>query len=189
MTIAQSTIATTDWCTLSGDDVAARLTVEPSAGLTTAEVDARQAVFGPNRLAEPPRRSNLRVFLDQFNTGIVYVLAGAGILAGILGDIKDLVIIFVVLLVNAILGFAQEAKASNALAALERMLVTRVRVRRNGGTDEVAIDQLVPGDIVLLEAGDRVPADGRLLLAANLSIDESSLTGESVPVDKRSDSV
>ena len=177
------------WCSLSGDDVVARLGVEPTVGLSSDRVGELQASVGLNRLAEPPRRSKLRVFLDQFRTGIVYVLAGAGVLAGVLGDIKDLVIIFVVLFVNALLGYAQEAKASNALAALERMLVTQVRVRRNGATDEVAIDQLVPGDIVLLEAGDRVPADGRLLLAANLSVDESSLTGESVPVDKRADAV
>ena len=177
------------WCTLSGDEVVARLDVDPDAGLSSSQVAQLQATVGLNRLAEPPRRSKLRVFLDQFRTGIVYVLAGAGVLAGVLGDIKDLVIIFVVLFVNAVLGYAQEAKASNALAALERMLVTQVRVRRNGVIDEVAIDQLVPGDIVPLEAGARVPADGRLLHAANLSVDESSLTGASVPVDKRADAV
>ena len=178
-----------DWCALPGDQVVARLGVDSTDGLSTANVAERQATVGLNRLAEPPRRSKLRVFIDQFRTGIVYVLAGAGLLAGILGDIKDLVIIFVVLLVNAVLGYAQEAKASNALAALERMLITRVRVRRNGLTDEVPMDQLVPGDIVLLEAGDRVPADGRLLFAANLAVDESSLTGESVPVEKVADSI
>ena len=177
------------WCSMPNNDVVARMNVDPDVGLSSARVAELQASVGFNRLSEPPRRSKIRVFLDQFRTGIVYVLAGAGLLAGILGDIKDLVIIFVVLFVNAILGYAQEAKASNALAALERMLVTQVRVRRNGVTDEVSIDQLVPGDIVLLEAGDRVPADGRLLLAANLSVDESSLTGESVPVDKRADAV
>ena len=179
----------TDWCSLPSSQVAERLGVDPNVGLSATTVVDRQTTVGLNRLSEPPRRSKLRVFLDQFRTGIVYVLAGAGLLAGVLGDIKDLVIIFVVLFVNAVLGYAQEAKASNALAALERMLVTRVRVRRNGITDEVAMDQLVPGDIVLLEAGDRVPADGRLLLAANLSVDESSLTGESVPVEKRFDAL
>lgn len=177
------------WSALTGDQVAARLVVDCGVGLSAADVAERQGVVGLNRLAEPPRRSKLRVFLDQFRTGIVYVLAGAGLIAGVLGDIKDLIIIFVVLFVNAILGYAQEAKASNALAALEKMLITRVRVRRNGLTDEVAMDQLVPGDLVLLEAGDRVPADGRLMLAANLSVDESSLTGESVPVEKRADAV
>ena len=105
-------------------------------------------------------------------------------IAGALGDLKDTIVIAVVLLINAVLGYVQEAKASNALAALEEMLVARVRVRRDGDVVEVVTDDLVPGDVVLLEAGDRVPADGRLVLAANLSIDESSLTGESVPVEK-----
>jgi Ca2+-transporting ATPase len=173
-----------DWCDRRGDEVAELLGVDPLVGLDDVEVDDRRARTGPNRLAEPPARTQWAVFLDQFRSGIVYVLAGAGLLAGLLGDIKDLVVIFVVLLINAVLGFVQETKASNALAALERMLVTRVRVRRNGATGEITIDAVVPGDIVLLEAGDRVPADGRLLLAANLAIDESSLTGESVPVDK-----
>jgi len=178
-----------EWCAMAGPEVATQLGVDPQQGRSSTDVERLQSEVGLNRLAEPPRRSKIGVFIDQFRTGIVYVLAGAGLLAGILGDIKDLVIIFVVLLINAALGYAQEAKASNALAALERMLVTQVRVRRNGVTDEVAIDQLVPGDIVLLEAGDRVPADGRLLLAANLSVDEASLTGESVPVDKRADAI
>jgi Ca2+-transporting ATPase len=178
-----------DWCTLSSDEVVQRLGINASTGLSHAEVAERRALHGSNRLTEPPRRSKLLVFIDQFRAGIVYILAAAGLIAGLLGDIKDLVIIFVVLLINAIMGFAQESKASNALAALERMLVTQVRVRRNGVTDEVAIDEIVPGDIVLLEAGDRVPADGRLLLAVNLSVDESSLTGESVPVEKRADAL
>ena len=188
-TTSPSVAPAEEWCAMPSDEVVSRFGVDPQVGLSSAEVTALQSSVGFNRLAEPPRRSKIRVFLDQFRTGIVYVLAGAGLLAGLLGDIKDLVIIFVVLFINAALGYAQEAKASNALAALERMLVTQVRVRRNGVTDEVAIDQLVPGDIVLLEAGDRVPADGRLLLAANLSVDEASLTGESVPVDKRADAL
>jgi P-type Ca2+ transporter type 2C len=189
MTLESMQPQLSDWSALSSDQVAVRLAVDCGVGLSAAAVAERQGLVGLNRLAEPPRRSRLRVFLDQFRTGIVYVLAGAGLIAGVLGDIKDLIIIFVVLFVNAILGYAQEAKASNALAALEKMLITRVRVRRNGITDEVAMDQLVPGDLVLLEAGDRVPADGRLMLAANLSVDESSLTGESVPVEKRADAV
>ena len=174
----------TDWCSQPPTEVAAELDVDPSIGLDPAEVLVRREVVGPNRLAEPPRRPKWLVFLDQFRSGIVYLLAGAGVLAGVLGDIKDLVVIFLVLLANAVLGYVQHAKASNALAALEKMLVTQVRVRRGGVVDVVSIDDLVPGDIVLLEAGDRVPADGRLLLAANASVDESSLTGESVPVDK-----
>lgn len=172
------------WSELDPTDVAAAIAVDPAVGLTSAEVVERRARFGPNRLAEPPKESNLARFVRQFRSGIVAILAAAGLLAGALGDIKDLVVIFVVLLINAILGYVQESRASDALAALERMLVTMVRVRRDGRMAEVAIDDLVPGDVVLLEPGDRVPADGRLWLAANLAVDESSLTGESVPVDK-----
>ncbi len=172
------------WHTWTVDEVVARLDVDPSRGLTSADVAERRAEHGANRLAEPPRRPRWKLFLDQFRSGIVYVLAGAAVLAGAFGDVKDPIVIAAVLLINAVFGYAQEAKASDAMAALERMLVARVRVRRDGRTVEVATDEVVPGDIVLLEPGDRVPADGTLVLAANLSVDESSLTGESVPVDK-----
>ena len=180
---------TTEWCSLDATSVVVAMGVEPEVGLDSTAVIERRALHGENRLDEPPRRSRLRIFLDQFRSGIVYVLAGAGLLAGALGDIKDLVVIFTVLVINAVLGYLQEAKASNALAALERMLVTRVRVRRDGAVAEIAMDEVVPGDIVLLEAGDRVPADGRLIFTANVSVDESSLTGESVPVDKESGAI
>ena len=177
------------WSTMRPDAVARELGVDPLLGLTTDAVAERVERHGLNRLTEPPSRPRWKLFLDQFRAGIVYVLFGAAVLAGALGDVKDSVVILVVLVINAVLGFAQEARASNALAALERMLVTRVRVRRNGEVVECVTEDLVPGDVVLLEAGDRVPADGRLFLAANLSIDEASLTGESVPVDKHAESV
>jgi Ca2+-transporting ATPase len=177
------------WSTMRPDAVARELGVDPLVGLTTEAVAARVERHGLNRLTSPPARPRWKLFLDQFRSGIVYVLFGAGVLAGALGDLKDAIVILVVLVINAILGFAQEARASNALAALERMLVTRVRVRRDGEVVECVTEDLVPGDVVLLEAGDRVPADGRLFLAANLSIDESSLTGESVPVDKHAESL
>jgi Ca2+-transporting ATPase len=177
------------WHTVPSGEAAARLGVEPGEGLSSAEVTARTEQYGLNRLAEPPRRPKWLLFLDQFKGGMVILLAGAGVLAAIFGDVKDPIIIFVVLLINAVLGYFQEAKASSALDVLKKMLVARVRVRRNGAVTEVVTDDLVPGDIVLLEAGDRVPADGRLLMAANLTVDESALTGESVAVDKDTDVV
>jgi P-type Ca2+ transporter type 2C len=172
------------WHTLEAAEVAERLGVTPATGLSTAEVAERTAEHGPNRLAEPARRPRWKLFLDQFRSGIVLLLVGAAVLAAAFGDLKDPIVIGVVLLINAVLGYTQEAKASNALAALEKMLVARVRVRRDGQTNEVVTDELVPGDVVLLEAGDRVPADGRILMAANLSVDEAALTGESVAVEK-----
>ncbi|MCU0310779.1 MAG: HAD-IC family P-type ATPase [Acidimicrobiales bacterium] len=175
------------WHTYPAAEVAERLGVSVDAGLSDAEVAARVERHGLNRLAEPPKRPKWKLFLDQFRSGIVLILVAAAVLAGAIGDLKDSIVIAVVLLINAVLGYVQEAKASSALEALKQMLVSKVRVRRNGGIAEVVTDDLVPGDVVLLEAGDRVPADGRVVLAANLLVDESSLTGESVPVEKDSE--
>ena len=176
-----------DWHVLPAAAVCAELDVDPKVGLASTEAERRLAEFGQNRLAEAPRRPRWKLFLDQFRSAIVVILIGAAVLSGLVGDIKDPIVITIVLLLNAILGYFQESRASNALAALERMLVSTVRVRRDGIVTEVSADDLVPGDIVLLEAGDRVPADGRLVVAINVAIDESSLTGESVPVDKDAD--
>ena len=175
------------WCALDGVEALARQSVDPSAGLSSAEVLARRETFGANRLAEPEQRSKLSMFIDRFRSSIVMILFAAAIIAGVVGHVKDTFVILVVLVVNAVFGYVQEGKASGALAALERMLITIVRVRRDGQVQEVPAEELVPGDIVLLEAGDRVPADGRIVFAANASVDESSLTGESVPVDKIAD--
>jgi len=171
------------------EQAAATLAVDPARGLDPAEVERRRARFGPNRLDEPVERAWWKKFLDQFRSGIVAILAVAALIAGSGGDLKDAAVIAVVLVVNAILGYRQEAKADTAMAALERMLVATVRVRRGGELEQRPIDDLVPGDVVLLEPGDRVPADGRLLVAVGLSIDESALTGESVPVDKGTDAI
>ena len=178
---------TCPWHAMAAADVAAPARRRPRRRPERRQVAERAERYGPNRLAEPPPRPRWKLFLDQFRSGIVFILIVAAVIAGAVGDLKDTVVIAVVLLINAVLGYVQEAKASNALAALEQMLVTKVRVRRDGDIVEVVTDDLVPGDVVLLEAGDRVPADGRLVVAANLSIDESSLTGESVPVEKDAD--
>lgn len=169
-------------------EVAGALGVDPALGLSTAEVHERAERYGPNALAQEPPRPAWKRFVDQFRSMIVYILAGAAVLSAAVGDLKDPVIIALVLVLNAVLGFVQEGRAEGAMAALEQMLVTRVRVRRDGTTQEVDAEQLVPGDVVLLEAGDRVPADGRLLVAVGgLAIDEAALTGESVPSDKTSE--
>jgi Ca2+-transporting ATPase len=177
------------WHTLPATEVAAGLGVDVGEGLSSSDVRERTERYGPNRLAEPPQRPRWKLFVDQFRSGIVLILVAAAVIAGLLGDVKDTVVIAVVLLINAVLGYVQEAKASNALAALEEMLVARVRLRRDGQVVEVATDDVVPGDVVLMEAGDRIPADGRFVLTANTSVDESSLTGESVAVEKDAASV
>jgi P-type Ca2+ transporter type 2C len=166
-------------------DVAAALGVDPDAGLTRSEAAGRLERGGRNELAEPPRRSRLALFAAQFKSLLIVILVIAAGLAAAVGDLKDAVVIGVVLVLNATLGYVQEAKAERSVDALRRMLTTRARVRRDGRLVDVDGAELVPGDVVLLEAGDRAPADGRLLQATTLAVDESSLTGESTAVDKR----
>jgi Ca2+-transporting ATPase len=174
---------------LDADEVAGRLGVVVSDGLNSAEVAERTERYGPNQLAEAPRRPAWLRFIDQFNNVLVYILLGAAAVSAAVGDFKDPIVIGIVLLINGILGYVQESRADDALAALKQMLEVVVRVRRDGTVKEVPAGALVPGDVVLLEAGDRIPADGRFVEAASVSVDESTLTGESVPVDKTVDPV
>ena len=182
-------LETTEWFRLDARDVTERLQVDPLQGLSSAQVAARHEAYGPNELAEAPRRPAILRFFDQFKDLMVYILIGAAVVSAAVGDYKDPIVIGIVLLINAIMGFIQENKADNALSALKGMLDTVVRVRRDGDVQEISATQLVPGDVVLLEAGDRVPADGRFLVTASLSVDESMLTGESVPADKQDETI
>ncbi len=172
------------WHRLSSGEIVARLVVDPVVGLATSETDRRRRIYGPNRLPRAKKRTPLRAFLDQFRSLLMAVLIGAALLAAIVGDVKDLIVIAVVVVFNVVLGFVQEHRAESSLAALERMLVTRARVRRNGEVVDVNAEDLVPGDVVLVVAGDRLPADGRWLLTVDLHVDESAFTGESLPVSK-----
>ena len=172
------------WHALGTTATATRLEVDPSCGLSMGEVRARLASCGENRLAEKPPRSKWLAFADQFRSVLILVLIGAAVLAGAIGDVKDAVVILVVVAINALLGFWQEHRAEATLAALKKMLSPMARVRRDGRVEEIAATQLVPGDLVLLEAGDRVPADGRLLIAHNAEVAEAALTGESHAVAK-----
>ncbi|MFJ8113864.1 cation-translocating P-type ATPase [Streptomyces sp. NPDC096132] len=163
---------------------AAALDVDPAVGLSTGQAEERAAVHGPNRLAEAARRSEWLKFLDQFRNWLIGILLVAAVVAAAMGDLKDAVVITVVLQINAVLGYLQERRAERSLEALRRMLVPTARVRRDGREQVVAAHALVPGDLVLLEAGDRVPADGRLLVAESVETAEAALTGESQPVSK-----
>lgn len=153
-------------------------------GLSEAEARERLAKFGPNKLPEKKGRSPVALFFAQFKSLLVLVLIGAAILAGVVGDLKDAIVIGVVVLLNSTLGFLQEYRAEQAVRALAGMLAQRARVRRGGRATEVDAAALVPGDVVLLEAGDRIPADGRFLELQSLEVNESALTGESLPVTK-----
>ena len=171
------------------DELAVQLDVRLDMGLSAEQVSQRKAQHGLNQLAEAPPRSPWRVFLAQFKSILIMILIGAATLAALIGNTKDALVILAVVLINATVGFYQEYRAEQSLAALKGMLPVRARVRREGKKIEVAAEDLVPGDIVLLEAGDPVPADGRLLLAAGLEVDESALTGESLPVGKQLDTL
>ncbi|MFE6287065.1 cation-translocating P-type ATPase [Streptomyces sp. NPDC057877] len=169
---------------LPPDRVADGLGVDPAVGLGTRQAAERAAVHGPNRLAEPARRPEWLRFLDQFRNWLIGILLLAAVVAGAIGDLKDAAVILVVVQINAVLGYAQERRAERSLEALRRMLVPTARVRRDGVEQETEADTLVPGDVVLLEAGDRVPADGRLTVAESVEVAEAALTGESQPVAK-----
>ncbi len=170
---------------LSADEVAARLHVQPEAGLGLAEVNTSRARYGANRLPEAPPRSAWLVFFSQFKSILILILIGAALLAALIGNVKDALVILAVVVINALVGFYQEYRAEQSLSALKGMLPVRARVRRNGEKLDVAAEDVVTGDVVLLEAGDNVPADGRLFVAAGLEVDESALTGESQAVGKQ----
>jgi cation-transporting P-type ATPase F len=172
------------WHALTADHAADRLGVDRASGLSEAEAADRLTRHGPNRLTEAPGKPAWRRFAEQLTQPLVLVLIAAGLVTSALGEWVDASVIFGVVLVNATIGYWQEAKAEGALAALARSVATPVTVRRNSRRLKLDASQLVPGDIVLLAAGDRVPADLRLVHQRELHADESLLTGESLPVDK-----
>ncbi len=172
------------WHTMPPEAVSATLEVVPSIGLSESDVAERLQQFGENKLIEAAPRPLWLKFFDQFKNFLVIVLLFAALLAWAIGDLKDAVVILIVVLFNAGLGFYQEHRAERTLAALKSMLAAHARARRDGQIIELDATQLVPGDIVLLEAGDRIPADGRLLAAHNLEVEEAALTGESHAVGK-----
>jgi Ca2+-transporting ATPase len=160
------------------------LSSDAELGLSLDEVAARLARFGPNSLPERPGKPAWLRFLEQFNQALIYILLAAGFITAALGEWVDSGVIFGVVLINAVVGYIQEAKAENALAALKRLLATSARVIREGAKSTIPAAELVPGDIVLLDAGDKVPADLRLIRSHELQTDEAMLTGESLPVAK-----
>lgn len=175
------------WHHLSVQETVQQLNSDPDAGLTPEEANKRQAAFGPNQLTPETATSPQMRFLQQFNQPLLYILLVAGAITLLLQNWIDAGVIFAVVLINAIVGYIQEAKAENAIEALAQSIVTEATVIRDRHQQQLPADKLVPGDLVRLEAGDKVPADLRLIEAKNLHIDESALTGESVPVDKITD--
>ncbi|MEO0822491.1 MAG: cation-translocating P-type ATPase [Pseudomonadota bacterium] len=168
----------------SADWVLDTLQVTAAAGLSEAEAAARLARHGPNAIAGAEGRTTLAILLDQFRGAIVWLLIGAALLSGAMGDIAEAVAIVAVLAVNALIGFAMELRAAKSMQALRALARTTAQIRREGRIRRIDAADLVPGDMVLLEAGDLVSADLRLVEATDLQTDESALTGESAPVAK-----
>ena len=173
-----------DWHARETGEVLQELLSDEASGLTQDEAVRRLARHGPNRLPEPPARSALQRFLLQFHDPLIYVLVAAAAVTLWLDHRVDAAVILGVVVVNAIIGFVQEGKAERALEAVRAMLASRALVLRDGERHEIDAQTLVPGDIVLLESGSRIPADLRLLRVKNLRVGEAALTGESVPVEK-----
>ena len=174
---------------LSVDEVLQQIKADTN-GLNTEEVSARLMLFGPNRLAEKEAVPAWKRFASQFTNMLTVILIVAAVVSLVVAkEIKTSVVVLSVVLINAIIGFVQENKAEASLNALKKMLASSARVHRNGELENVPTEQIVPGDIVLIEAGDRVPGDGRLLSAVNLEVEEASLTGESLASTKSLDPV
>ncbi|MFZ5426988.1 MAG: cation-transporting P-type ATPase [Thermodesulfobacteriota bacterium] len=162
------------------------LGTDPEKGLDAFEVQRRSQEFGPNAITPRKGKTPLQRFLLQFHQPLIYILIAAGVVTAALGEPVDSLVILAVVLVNAVIGYVQEAKAAGALEALAKSMVTEATVVRAGTARRIPAVDLVPGDVVVLRSGDKVPADLRLLAVKNLMVDESSLTGESVPVEKDS---
>jgi Ca2+-transporting ATPase len=172
------------WFAEYQENVLKALAVNPDHGLSDEEAKERLERYGSNRIKEKPRKSLWALFFAQLKDMLIYILLGAALITIIIGEYVDSLIIFSVVIINAIIGMIQEYQAGNALEALQRMTTPKSLVKRAGEIREISSEQIVPGDIVLIEAGRYIPADLRLLESVNLQIEESALTGESVPVHK-----
>jgi magnesium-transporting ATPase (P-type) len=181
---AASTADAAPWHALPADEIERQLNVDPAQGLDATEVAGRLHTYGPNRLPQGKKKGPLARFLAQFNNILIYVLLAAGFIKLMLSLWLDASIIFAVVILNALLGFLQEGRAEKALDSIRNMLSAEARVLRGGEVRLIAAEEVIPGDIVLLESGDKIPADTRLIEAKNLRTEEAALTGESVPAEK-----
>jgi Ca2+-transporting ATPase len=178
------------WYSLTAEAVAQQLQVDPAKGLSSSEAEQRLQKYGPNQLAEKKKESGFQKFLRQYQDFMQIILVGAAIVNQlVIHEWGTTLVLLGLTVLNAVMGMNQEGKAEASMAALAKMMKNIARVRRDGQAIEIEAEQLVPGDIVLMEAGNRVPADGRLFVAATLEIEEAALTGESVASPKDTDAI
>ncbi|MFZ5808390.1 MAG: cation-translocating P-type ATPase [Chloroflexota bacterium] len=174
----------TNWHQLDINQVVERLSTDLKHGLPSSEIQKRQREFGLNELIERGMKSPWRILLDQFTEIMVVILLIAAVISVLLHETTDAIVILIIVVLNALLGFTQEYRAEKAMAALKRLSAPKVKVRRDGHLQEISSRELVPGDLIQLDAGDAIPADCRLVEAVNLRVQEALLTGESEPVEK-----
>ncbi len=172
------------WFSMSQEEVLQELQVDAASGLSIEEVKSRLEQYGANKLKGKPKKSMFALFFSQLRDMLIYVLLGAAVITFAIGEYVDTIIILIVVVLNAAIGVIQEHKAEKAIEALQNMTTPQSLVRRDGDVQEINSEDIVPGDIIILDAGRYIPADLRLIEAANLQIEESALTGESVPSDK-----
>ena len=177
------------WFSKSQDEVLEEFGVNPANGLSAAEVKTRLEKYGFNQMKSKPKKSILSLFFSQLKDMLIYVLLASAVITFIIGEIADSIIILLVIILNAVIGVIQEYKAEKAVEALQKMTTPKSVVRRDGVIQEINSEEVVPGDIIILDAGRFVPADLRLIESANLQIEESALTGESVPTNKDASSI
>ncbi len=175
---------TTSWYARSGEQVAADLGVDPAVGLTEARAAQLLASNGPNALPEEKPTPTWRRFLDQYRSYMQIILIAAAVVSLAITAWSTAILLLVLTVLNAVIGMRQEGKAASAMNALKSMMKATARVRRDGSESEIPAEEVVVGDVVLITAGDEVPADGRIVAASALQIDESALTGESTPAGK-----
>src|SRR5512136_2314746 len=188
--MSETTEKQTKWYALSSEDVAKQLQVDPAKGLSASEAQQRLQKYGPNELAAKKKESGLQAFLRQYKDFMQIILLGAAVVSLVVTrEVGTTIVLIVLTVFNALLGLRGESKAEESLAALTKMMKNIARVRRDGQAIEIEAEQLVPGDIVLMEAGNRVPADGRLFVTATLEIEEAALTGESVASPKDTETI
>ncbi len=178
----------TDWYALPEEEALRALNSNRN-GLDQREAERRVEHYGPNVLAEEEKTSPLKIFMEQFKNFLILILIAAVVVSAAIGEVLDAGVILALVVACALLGFVSEYRSERAIQALKKMAAARAKVIRDGREQEVPAREIVPGDIILLATGDRVPADARVIEAANLTTDESSLTGESVPVEKRTDPI
>lgn len=172
------------WFKKTIEDTLKELDVDPSKGLSSNEAKSRLEKYGENKLASKPKKTGIQIFMSQLKDPMIFILLVAALVSGIMGEISDAIIILLVIFINAIVGTVQESKAEKALEALKKLSSPKAIVKRDGVSIEIPSENVVPGDIIILDAGRYIPADLRLINTANMKVEESALTGESVPVEK-----